>query len=134
MEPARESCSCKMTLTPIPADRFSSPNTGSFVDLGNNSNIIGGSLKTTGTGVIQTISGNNATLSGAVMITAGSTVNVVNNSSLYLSTGGTYTNHGILAMQAGGNTTIINISGSLRVRPQLAGTGNSSPCRTAPTT
>ncbi len=88
--------------------------TGSVVDLQNGVTISGGTLSTSGTGLIHTIGGNTSTLenltnSGAYQVDNNATTVVV----------GTITNNGNINLASGGNTTELQLNGNVT----LTGTG-----------
>ncbi len=94
---------------------------GSFVDL-NIADIVGGSLTTSGTGLIQATGFNNtfdgSTSGGAVTITSGSAVQVNNNLNLTLA--GSIVNDGTLTLDSTGSATDLQISGTVT----LSGSGS----------
>ena len=80
----------------------------------NSASISGGTLTTTGNGVIQTV--NNSTLNG-IIISTGS--NYVTPNATVTVLQGTITNNGTIALNSGGNNTDLQISGPVT----LAGAG-----------
>jgi hypothetical protein len=91
-----------------------SAQTGSSVVLYNNVSITGGTLTTSGTGVIHSLGGNSAFLSG---LTNAGTYAIDNNSTTVIS--GTITNNGTLQLNSTGNNTFLNLGANAT----LAGTG-----------
>ncbi len=91
--------------------------TGSAVDLYNNASIVGGTLTTTGTGVIYNQGGYVAYLTG-LTISTGSTYDIQSNAETVLS--GTITNNGTINVQSAGNNTVLAIGANTT----LTGTGN----------
>jgi hypothetical protein len=96
-------------------------NTGSTVNLTGGATIVGGTLKNLGTGVLTTVGTSSATVNG-VTIQSASTLNVADNSSLFLTGGSTLTNNGTLAVNSAGNTTRLQMTGT-NTTVTLAGTG-----------
>jgi hypothetical protein len=91
-----------------------SAGTGSTVDLENNVSITGGTLTTSGSGVINNVGGNNVFLTN---VTNSGAYVVQNNAATEVS--GTLTNNGTIALNASGNTTEIYLTGNTT----LAGSG-----------
>ena len=81
---------------------------GSVVNLQHGVTIKGGTLTTTGNGVIETVNADIATLNG---VTNTGTVSVHDNSTLLLQ--GTITNKGTLHLNSAGNNTILRMNGNV---------------------
>ena len=105
---------------------------GSHVDIGFGTKIAGGTLSTSGGGVIQVINNSNGNIldgtgtDGPVTITAGSTVQLNDGSSLELAgttaSAGVIANHGTIALDAGADRT--QLSGTGGGTTMLTGGGN----------
>jgi fibronectin-binding autotransporter adhesin len=99
------------TIEALGAD---SSNNASTVVLTVNTSITGGTLTTTGAGVIEVASGNTANL---INLTNGGTLNVLNNAQI--DSTGTITNNGTITLEAAGNATYFYAPNTTT----LAGTG-----------
>jgi len=87
---------------------------GSIVNLENNVSFTGGTLSTTGTGVINGVSGSNIFLTN---VTNAGNFTLQNNNATEIS--GTLTNNGTITLDAGGNVTELYLTGNTT----LSGTG-----------
>lgn len=89
--------------------------TGSIVELVNNVNVIGGTITTSGGGVVRVRPGHSATLSGPATVSAGSTMTVLATNvsgGTTLNVNGNYTLNGTLDLNAAGATALLNVAGS----------------------
>src|SRR5580658_2933577 len=104
---------------------------GSTVVLTNGVSLTGGTLNSTGTGVVEEGTGQSVSLSN---ITITGTYDILNNSATQVS--GTITNNGTINLQSGGNNTALDLSGNTTLTgsgtvvlgtggPNFIGTGTS---------
>jgi hypothetical protein len=92
--------------------------TGSTVGLYNGVSITGGTLSTSGTGVVESLASAGVSLSN---LTNAGTFNLLNNSITTIS--GTITNNGTINMQSTGNNTFLSVTSSGSESATLTGTG-----------
>ena len=104
---------------------ISATGTGSHVDL-QASSVSGGTLTSGAGAYIDTITGTSSTLdgstaSGAITITAGTNLNLVNNSTIYLQ--GSIVNHGTINLQSAANYTDLRFGSGTTPTLTLSGGG-----------
>jgi len=97
---------------------------GGTVNLNNSATIVGGTLQSENGGVIQNTGSaalNGSTSGGAVTLVAGSTLAVLNNTSLGVQ--GSIVNNGAITLNSGGNATYLEALGAAGSTTTLSGTG-----------
>ncbi len=97
---------------------------GGTVNLNNGATIVGGTLQSENSGVIQNTNTaflNGSTTTGAVTLVAGTSVAVLNNTTLQVE--GSIVNNGNISMGSVGNGTFLEVVGSATASATLSGTG-----------